>query len=43
MHMILTNRGEAMRLIQSRLREYMGPGRSNWDEPGPTKQVCVPT
>ncbi|KAK2615929.1 hypothetical protein N8I77_002650 [Diaporthe amygdali] len=40
-HMFLTNRGEAMRLIQGRLFEYMGPGRSNWDEPDLTKRLTI--
>ncbi|OAQ76401.1 cytochrome P450 [Purpureocillium lilacinum] len=40
-HALLTKRGEAMNLIQGRLFEYMGPGRSTWDEPDQTKYLTI--
>ncbi|KAK5997455.1 Cytochrome P450 monooxygenase penP-like protein [Cladobotryum mycophilum] len=40
-HAILTKRGEAMNLIQSRLVECMGPGRSTWEESDNTKHLTI--
>ncbi|KAH8889144.1 cytochrome P450 [Thozetella sp. PMI_491] len=40
-HAILTNRGKAMRHIQDRLYDCLGPGRSTWNEPEETKHLII--
>lgn len=41
-HAYLTNHGEAMHKIQSRLRDIMGAGRKTWAEPEKTRKVNNP-
>ncbi|KAK8010137.1 cytochrome P450 [Apiospora arundinis] len=40
-HSVLTRRGKAMRIIQSKTFDCMGPGRLTWQEPEQTKSLTI--